>query len=211
MLEEQPSQTLRYEFEEGMASVKDACGGVCLGQAYCVRLGHGGKAGDGDTMVVDGDGDGKVMFTDDVIFAGVKQGLFQIVVLLDSVSEIPSAREVLKDVDSVSEGFLRAAEATYITHDPLAKASPSSETGTEEEPSYVVRLATAAEFTKSTLCKGRSAPSRYDANRMRNDVNGSKFVIVRPDRFVFAACREEAGLMRAVGMIKDVVGDGVGG
>jgi hypothetical protein len=62
----------------------------------------------------------------------------------------------------------------------------------------LARIATASEFAADeNLCKNRPAPKYYDACRMKQEVHGKKFVIIRPDRFVYAACSSLEELQRA--------------
>ena len=59
----------------------------------------------------------------------------------------------------------------------------------------VFRLATAEEFAADEImCKARPAPQYYDMYQLKKDLHGKRFVIVRPDRFVYAACDTAAQL-----------------
>ncbi|KAJ5659887.1 hypothetical protein N7507_006338 [Penicillium longicatenatum] len=149
-------------------------GGVCLPQVYCKAVENP---------------DGDVLFTDDVIFSSQKKGLLQLIVYLKNVDELPTAQREIMDIDDHSNGEIRAAEATFLIEDTsthLGDAAPN-----------VFRLATGGEFETSPLCEGRPAPRFYDAGCLAKELVGRKYVIVRPDRFIFAACYSKEELWKA--------------
>ncbi|RDW75503.1 hypothetical protein BP6252_06645 [Coleophoma cylindrospora] len=177
---------IRYEYEPGMAFLPDMGGGACFPQVYCVPLGVK-------------QGVGQPGFTDDFVFAPRKTGLFQIVVLLDGIAELTWAYNSLAEVDTLSHGEVKTAEATYIIHD-LTSGSNSLPENIEDS---VIRIATAAEFAQdSRLCGGRPPPKHYDAFGLRKAFKRKNFVILRPDRFVYAACSDKAELEKAVARIE---------
>ena len=174
----------RYQYTAGMAFLPELKGGICLPQVYCAMFREGKWA--------------DIFFTDDLIFAAGKKGLFQLVVLTDHVEDISSATNALANVDQLSGGHIHSEEVTYIVQDvnapcfDHAKASSGSNC-------RVARLATAKEFAADTkLCGNRPAPKYYDEHRLKREVGAEKFVIVRPDRFVYAACSTEEDLTRAL-------------
>jgi hypothetical protein len=171
---------IKYEYEPGMAFLPDLGGGSCFPQVYCVSLGVGKI-------------EPRVEFTDDIIFAPEKKGLFQLVVLVDKVEELEAAAEAVQHVEKLSQSTLLSVEATFIVHDPLATIESSL-----TWPSCngrAVRIATGSEFAADErLCGGRPEPLYYDAYRLKKEVRGHRFVILRPDRFVFAACVDTAQL-----------------
>ncbi|KIW16621.1 hypothetical protein PV08_03809 [Exophiala spinifera] len=69
----------------------------------------------------------------------------------------------------------------------------------------VYRIATGDEFAACRLCRNRPPPTGYDMLRVRAEVGGRKYVLVRPDRFTFAACRSGAELAGACGRIAGVL------
>lgn len=154
-----------YDYEPGMTFVPGS-GGKQLPQVYCKEAGKE---------------DGKVLFTDDIIFGG-KKGLFQILVLLDCAEEYEATKEALVGVEN-------GEEATFLVHDPYA-----SKKG-------IFRIATAAEFAADEVCAGRPVPMHYDEYRLKKEV-GKRFVVVRPDRFIFAACDDREGLDEALGKME---------
>ena len=181
---------VRYDYEPGMAFLPDHGGGLLMPQVYCAPI---------DTQ----DRKGHVRFTDDVIFAPEKKGLFQVVVLLRNLGDVESARRELQDLDRVSDGEIRGDEATFIIHDPYIGHIPKMDNLVLKN---VFRIATANEFAMDpVLCGQRPPPMYYDEYRMMRDVGNKMFVILRPDRFVFAACNERTELEEAAGRIRGVL------
>ncbi|KAK7178052.1 putative monooxygenase [Paraphaeosphaeria sporulosa] len=154
-------------------------------QVYCVNLN-------------DEQGSKSVQFTDDVIFAPGKKGFFQLVVFLRSVSDLQIAQETIEGLQDAWEGVLRMDEVTYLvggTNHP-----PASIQGTN-----IYRLATGQVFAAHpVLCAGRPEPQYYDPNRIIHDSRGKQFVIVRPDRFVFAACDTRSELREAAAELSSI-------
>jgi 2-polyprenyl-6-methoxyphenol hydroxylase-like FAD-dependent oxidoreductase len=173
----------RYTWEEGkaMAFLPEMEGGGNFPQVYCARQ-------------------GKVQFTDDVIFSREKRGLFQLAVLLKSRSEFQDKRKAIAGLDEASQGILRADEATFV----VQQTETNSTGGTENNRIY--RLATAEEFAQDQgLCSGRPYPHGYDPLRMWKEAGGKHFVILRPDRFVFAAAGSRKELFDAVEQLKTLL------
>lgn len=157
-----------WEDDKGMAFLPQYAGGGNFPQVYCMKL----------------DGKKKVQFTDDVIFAEHKKALFQIIVLLESAQDLQQAQAGLLGVGKASHGVVQEEEATFIIHstDPHLPAINAS--GCD-----VYRLATGLEFSADVdLCVGRPEPRYYDPERMLKESQNKRFIILRPDRFVFAAC-----------------------
>lgn len=192
-----------YEYVEGMAFLPEMHGGVLLPQVYCRAMDVGKDVGGKAAAAA------PVAFTDDFIFGPGKRGLFQLVVLLDCVEDISDARIALSrlEISTSSEGYVLPGDVTYIIHDiSAASVTPLSNLETKDGHERVVRVASGDEFAASPLCKGRPEPVRYDAYRLRNELGGKRFVILRPDRFVFAACKDSGELESALGKIGEVLG-----
>lgn len=195
---------VRYKYEPGITFLPDLWGGSCFPQVYCVP--NTCEDFDEETATV--------TFTDDEIFANHKKGLLQLVVLVENADEISEARADLADVDRLSGGDLYAGEATFIiqklsenqkSHNDKHRASQVTKHHTD-----VFRIASGSVFAASKLCLNRPAPRYYDPYRLKKETRGRKFVILRPDRFVFAACRDREELNRAVEQIASVLqGEGV--
>lgn len=156
----------RYVYQDGLSFIQNQGSGVFLPQVYACRA----------------DGTDTVLFTDDVIFSQSKKKLFQIVVLLNDATEVDEASKELKNIDSLSEGELLTAEATFIVHNlEIPRRFNYS--------SNVLRVASAQEFAASKLCNCRPEPRYYNPYRMKQEVSGQRFLIIRPDRLVYAACK----------------------
>ncbi len=169
---------IKYEYEPGMAFLPDLAGGSCFPQVYCLPLGAGKI-------------EPRVEFTDDIIFAPEKKGLFQLAVLVDKVEKL-------------SQGTLLSSETTFIVHNTLASFQSASTWPVCN--GRVVRIATGSEFAADErACGGRPEPLYYDPYRIKKEVHGRRFVILRPDRFVFAACVDKAQLDIAASRILSVL------
>jgi 2-polyprenyl-6-methoxyphenol hydroxylase-like FAD-dependent oxidoreductase len=176
---------IEYKWEPGkeMAFLPNMRGGKNFPQVYCMQLGCSGV--------------GSVQFSDDIIFASSKKGLFQLVVLLHSFTDFPDAFKSTMDIGTVSGNILRADEAMFIVQ------QISGPSNSEGESNRVYRLATAEEFSQDKeLCGGRPPAQFYDPFRMTKEVEGRPFVILRPDRFVFAATHSQKDLFDAAKQLK---------
>ncbi|KAK9448270.1 FAD/NAD(P)-binding domain-containing protein [Limtongia smithiae] len=171
----------RYVFEPGMGFLPKYAGGVFLPQVYCFPLDNR------DSIPA-------VTFTDDVIFESTKESWFQLIVLCKS-SDYENEWQDLQDVDAISNSNLRAEEATFIVHD--CKAAAINSGASRAAGQRIMRIATAKEFAASPLCLGRPAPKYYNEHRIQQELPGKKYVIVRPDRLVFAACATKEELDNA--------------
>lgn len=179
---------IRYAYEEGFAFSPNYGGGFCFPQVYCVGLGEQQQQQQQGWTERQ-----QVYFTDDVIFASHKRALFQVVVLCSSVPAASAAHTDLCSLDADSDGELSAAETTYIINDLHATTTSLS----DHLPSTsLFRIASADEFASSQLCVGRPKPMFYDPHRLWKEAGGKPFLLLRPDRFVFAACKD-AGEVRA--------------
>ena len=196
-LEQMPLSHTQYAYEQGMAFVPQlggGGGGVSLPQVYCCGL-PTGSAKTGHKL--------EVVYSDDVLFAPAKQGLFQLLVLADSVAEVSDLETILLSIEAVSADIRRLIdEATYVVHDTSSSLPPLLP---ENPARQLVRIATVDEFRQSRLSTGRSPQNGYDESALKTAVKGKRFVIVRPDRFVFAACADPAELQRAFAAVERVL------
>jgi hypothetical protein len=168
----------RYQYQPGLAFVEHMGGGLLLPQVYA--FGFRSR---------------KIHFTDDLIFAPAKQGLFQLLILPTGTDEIEQLTTGLEAVEEASRGLLFADEATVLVQSTKASMLPLD----IKIPQEVARIATGDEFAEhETLCKGRPLPVGYDELRMSKEVQQQKYVVVRPDMFVFAACNNVVELEQAV-------------
>lgn len=166
----------KFKFEDGMAFLPIGAGGLHFPQRYA-------------KLLTSNNDNSEIVFTDDLIFDGSKKCLFQLVVLVDELSEVTDAAEALVDVERLSNGELAIQDATFLVHDPLERNT--------NDNFRVARIATVEEFAASPLCEGRLKPVDFDIYRIKKEVADSKYIIVRPDRYVYAACNSKVELDEA--------------
>lgn len=168
----------RYQHSDGMPFIPSMNGGLCVPQVYCKSITT----------------DNKVYFTDDVIF-GQKKGLFQLLVYLTSPADMAVVGDEVSDIETISQGHIYESDITCITESDPQKITQN----VKNEPRYpTYNIATGDEFANSELCKGRPEPRYYDPYRLRKELKGHRYTILRPDRFVFASCSTKEDLMKAV-------------
>ncbi|KAH7078113.1 hypothetical protein BKA63DRAFT_552239 [Paraphoma chrysanthemicola] len=172
---------VRYQWQrgKGMAFLPHMGGGGNFAQVYCAN-----HSATNDRNAI--------RFTNDVIFSYGKRGLFQVVAFQESADDVPRLKTMLSGIDEASGGLLRADEATFFLHSTSACSGNAIKYSTS-----VHRLATSEEFGATTLCNGRPKPEFYDPYRMSKEVRSKQFAILRPDRFVFAACNGSDELLEA--------------
>ncbi|VUC24151.1 unnamed protein product [Clonostachys rosea] len=178
----------RYEYSLGMAFMPDLGGGCSFGQSYCVEL----KGRDVR--------EGHVQFSDDVIFEPTKQKLFQIVVLLDNTEQSTNAENELQGLDSISSRLSPAEATMFVRRRSLDKVSMARELTNRR----IFRTATGIEFGQSRLCDGHPQPRGYEEECMWNGLEGKRYIIVRYDRFIFAACNSRAELEKAARRLSEL-------
>lgn len=190
---------LRYVFEPGMHFLPDYGGGQTMPQVYAAPI-----CFDGSCLPKEG-----IIFTDDQVFSPSKSGPFQLVALVERLEDIKEYGRELEDVDEFAHNLVIAGEVTYIVADIDAcgvSDLPSSSTKLKMAAlRSVIRIATADEFASSHLCRGRPEPLYYNPYRIHQSFPGKKFLVVRPDRIVFAACRDKAELIDALRQIEPVL------
>lgn len=169
----------RYVHAEGLPFLES--GGMALPQVYARE---GGK--------------GKVVFSDDLLFKDGKRGLFRLLVLPESMEEAEVLVGVLGRVKGCD--FVRVEEAVVLVQDMGAELRR-----VDLGKLTVARVATGEEFAASELCVGRPKPQYYDPLRLRKDLGGAKFVLVRPDRFVYATCSHELNLCQMLESLHSVL------
>ncbi|KAE8154571.1 hypothetical protein BDV25DRAFT_126440 [Aspergillus avenaceus] len=170
---------IRYRHMDGMPFLRELNGGLNLPQVFCKNM------------------KGVVFFTDDVIFHSKSTGLFRLFVYLQSDEELDSASDVVKMAEEISKEEF-AAEAVPFLIETIG------ETATGD--SRLFQIASAEDFAQSPLCNGRPEPTHYDPLLIRTEVR-AKYVIVRPDRFVFAACNDGESLRAAINCMLDILYD----
>lgn len=190
---------LRYTFTPGMHFLPDLGGGQMLPQVYAAQM-SGNMSGSV----------GSLTFTDDQIFLASKAKPFQIVALAQTITDVEDIRQQLSDIGEPAEEHCLVAEATIVIADPQAKGpvndkSSSGDRPVDESWTNVFRVATAEEFASSKLCEGRPKPLYYDELRMHKEFPEEQYIVVRPDRIVFAACRTGEELVHALKQISRVL------
>lgn len=175
----------RYKHQPGLHFTGEFNGGGLLPQVYCTNT---------DAS--------SVQFTDDVIFSPGKIGLMQLVVVVGSEVEVSSRSEDLKALStiSLSSGAVRVEERAFIIEDQNVDMTKES-----DRAGTVVRIASGDEFARSSLCKGRPQPRYYDEKQIGKETRGRPFLLVRPDRFIFAACANVQELKEALQTIEPIL------
>ncbi|EXJ62602.1 hypothetical protein A1O7_03040 [Cladophialophora yegresii CBS 114405] len=178
----------KYRYTSGMAFLPDMTGGRCLPQVYCRSVHHSTK----DELPT-------VQFTDDVLLNGPRaNALLRLLIVVDDIKEVEKGWKKLKelDLDKISNGEVRGSTALFLVHDPTLGIQPEDYLS-DLPPASIYRIATADEFAASDLCKNRPYPTGYDMYRIKKDMRGRKYILMRPDRFVYAACNTTTELLAA--------------
>jgi hypothetical protein len=179
-----------YTHEAGMPFLPGMKGGVCFAQTYCVSLSN---------TSADAHVSPTVQFTDDAIFAPDKRSLFQLVVLLP---DFDALAKTLTQFDELNPSHTTSALFSYSEATLFIPRTSIHDSSTTHIPDAIAdrvyRTATAEEFAQSNLCRGRPLPRGYNEDLMWESMAGKQFVVMRPDRFVFAACDTVAELDVAV-------------
>lgn len=173
----------RYDYAEGMAFFPNSQGGIMFSQVYLRTA------------------DDTLMFSDDMIFAHGKQSLFQLVLLNDSLEQV---REAMGELRCVRVAKQIIEEASYIVQD-LGLQPAQLKIGCLR----VARTASADEFNDSPLSKGRMPAVGYNPHVWRSQHAGRRYVVVRPDRFVFAACKDVMELAIALMSVERIMKCGI--
>jgi hypothetical protein len=191
---------LKYTFRPGMHFLPDLGGGQMLPQVYAASL-AGNEFHGAETII----------FSDDQIFSTTKTKSFQLVALAQTATEVEEIKQQLSGIEEVTYNQVSMKEATIIVADPETRepgVDTSSNTHQPEGDAWqnnVIRIATAEEFAASELCKGRPQPLYYDESRIHKEFPRKRFLVVRPDRIVFAACQGVEELISALERINLVL------
>ncbi|KAF7156272.1 hypothetical protein CNMCM5623_009665 [Aspergillus felis] len=163
---------VRYTHTDGMPFIPELNGGLSLPQVYGKRT------------------NGEVVFTDDIIFRSQQGALFHMFVYLHNSQEIQEIRRVLREVEQLSKGTIVANNVPIIVEELKKKEI-------EDCPNDIIQLATSEDFASSSLCNQRPKPMLYDPFIIGKEIRG-RYCIVRPDRFIYAACNEIKDLREAI-------------
>lgn len=176
---------IRYKHQAGLPFLPDGHGGTLLPQVYAWDFRSE-----------------RVRFSDDLIFAPDKTGLFQLLLLPDSLREAEDLMVAARNV--TPNGLITAEEATVLIQNDGVQSSQTRQLA--DHGMSVARVATGEEFAASPdLCRNRPAPRYYDPWRISKEIKGMKFVVVRPDRFVYAACRTSTELTKTLDALAGVL------
>ncbi|KAK5070296.1 hypothetical protein LTR64_002136 [Lithohypha guttulata] len=176
---------VRYNHEAGMPFLPGSCGGTLLPQVYAWDF----QAG-------------LVRFSDDLIFAPGKDGLLQVLILPASEKEAEELTLAIKDMPQ--NEFVKSDEAVALIQDCTMGSACSRKL--MHCGIHIARIATAEEFAAEIdLCQGRPAPKYYDPYRISKEVRNMKFVLVRPDRYIYTACATSQELRNALNSLVDVL------
>ena len=177
----------KYQHKDGLPFIPEMQGGLLLPQVYAYNF---------KTR--------KICFTDDLIFAPEKVGLFQLLILPDDIDvDVDKLIKNVGDVDRISSNLIRSDEATILIQSTQAGTSTEAAALPKQD---LARLATGEEFAADpVLCNNRPEPIGYDERRLQREVKGKKYVILRQDRFVFAACNTPAELRQAASQLGGIL------
>jgi hypothetical protein len=163
-------------------------GGALFSQSFCIAL----DPNDAKPALV--------QFTDDVIFGPGKKGVFQLVVLMNrDVDELEARKKDLSGLDKLCP-LLYPDEASYFVRRSAVQATHRAAAGCT-----AFRTASAEEFDMSVLSVGRPPVRGYKEYDMWTGVCEKKFVVLRADRFVFAACDSRQELEQVAVLLKELV------
>lgn len=177
----------RYKHEVGLPFLPEFNGGLQLPQVFAWDF-----------------AENRVTFTDDLLFSEDKRSLLQLLIILNRPEEVASALQAIKGAADLTGNRVLEDEATILIQD--SGAEPHAE-WTQKTKVRIARIATGDEFAADQdLCRNRPYPDGYDALRLRREVGRhAKFVVVRPDRFIYAACRTSDELRRSLQKLEAVL------
>ncbi|KAH8819344.1 hypothetical protein F5884DRAFT_825906 [Xylogone sp. PMI_703] len=179
---------VRYHHQLGMPFIQEMNGGVCLPQVYCRRLDQK---------------DNSIFFSDSIIWRKEATGLFKIVVLGQKFEDVMSSIPLLDDIERISGGHIQKSDITVILEDLSFKLLDKKPDENWADKTY--QVASGEEFSASPLCRGRPEPQGYDAYRLGKEVKRKRFIFLRPDRFVYAACDSREEIERVAGQVQELL------
>ncbi|KAF2762663.1 FAD/NAD(P)-binding domain-containing protein [Pseudovirgaria hyperparasitica] len=208
-IENPNERPVEYAYEPGVSFVPIGLSGmktrsqgasmVCP-QIGCVVLGGGGA-----------DAGGEVRLLDDILFDRAKTGVLQLLVLLPSA---PLLSQFISQIADLIPRIASLSDNTVLGSEAVLLLFPSPHTHSTTYPSLIsllptnlkdttlLRPASLAEYAASALLADRPYPAMYNEGRIHEEFPGARYVLVRLDRVVFAACGDEGaleGVLRGVG------------
>lgn len=167
----------RYKWDAGYPFLPNCNGGRTLPQVFCLPFYSAPK---------------QPLFTDDVIFGKDKAALFQLLVLLETPNELRNAMADLAYLKKVCEGELNVDEATYLIQDSVVSHAKEVIDSDLEGCFRIIK----SDRSDPGIWGDLPDPQGYDGSRLMREIQG-RYVIVRPDRFVFAVCNSGPKLVDA--------------
>jgi hypothetical protein len=182
---------IRYEHSPGMPFLPNLGGGVCFPQVYCRSIEPHAD---------------EIFLTDDVIWTTKNPSLFRLVVLLENLGDLDTSLGALHAIEDLSGGELRPTDAVVLLED----LSPDVTDDAINQPAgpKVYRIASGDDFACSELCNDRPKPIGYNPFRLGEEVKKKRFIFLRPDRFVFAACNLKEEVDKAAVRVRDFLNGG---
>lgn len=182
----------RYKGQSGLHFLSERGGGVLCPQLYCRSLNDSGF---------------DIVFLDDIVHARGKHGLLQLLVCIESGAEIPKVCQQLEslEVEKLSQGLVKQSEATILVENERARPIGTAQPTLPLNDCAVLRIAETDEFAASPLCKDRPEPQYYDPHLISKVFPSKKYILIRPDRFTFAACATEDELRKALELIDPIL------
>ena len=177
----------RYTWETGYPFLPNYNGGMTLPQVFCLPYNSEPK---------------QPLFTDDVIFGKSKTALFQLLVLLKDPTELRDAKADLAYLRREHEGELKVDEATYLVQETIVSSAKETLDLDLEGCFRIIK----SEKSNSGIWGDLPDPQGYDGLRLMSEAQGT-YVIVRPDRFVFAVCNSRLELMEASRALAEMFGN----
>lgn len=186
----------KYDWAPGMPFLPQFGGGKSFPQVF--------------SAPIDGPAPAIPSFTDDVIFGSNKRDVFQIVALLDALHQLTEAEADIGRIHAL-DGLLNASDATFVVHGEVPAVCSTEISTVSVSKANIIRLLGAKEYTATGLTEAarkltfkRPPPLLYDPDRIREDLGFDvRYVIVRWDRFVFAACKNGDELKQAASQLED--------
>ena len=158
---------MKYRYQKGLCFLEQKPAGVYLPQVHAWQ-------------------NGKHVMTDDIIFPKSKDShFFQLLILAETLDKARNIEAQLSNLATrdLSHQMLNATHATYLISD--RKSAQNQNSGDK-----FLFVMSSEEYEKEGF--EPSLPG-YNGERIRNEVNGATFVVVRPDRFIFGVSKTITG------------------
>ena len=159
---------MKYRYQKGFCFLEQRQAGIYLPQVHAWQR-------------------GKHVMTDDIIFPKSKAThFFQLLILAETLDNAQNIESQLSNlaIRELSRHMLDASNATYlISERESAEIHNSSD--------KFIFVMSSEEYEKQGI---EPTLPGYNGERIRNEVKGATFVVVRPDRFIFGVSDTITGL-----------------